>query len=155
MGLKACEKFFNKLKKKSVVDREIGQALETFLRNGIGKARCGKAWTDTWYIPRKYSQMFIKVPQVAYDSSLISEIAVNNIISSLDSSENIQNLNGRYLPDLGITYPYTIDAKNFWANYDLKLTFMHPIKYNTHERNFTLALLRSWVMDYKNSIVQC
>lgn len=152
VGLKACQRYYHELKKKSKNNTELQNAFKTYLQNGNGSARCGKAWTDTWYIPELYSKAFIKLSKIAYKSKLISEIAVNNIISGLDSIENFENLNGRYLPDLGI---WGTEAKSFWKNYDLNITFIHPVKYHTEERQFTLTLIRNWVVQHKNVVIRC
>ena len=155
MGFKACERFFHKFKNISVLDPELQKAFKTFLQNGNGSARCGHSWADTWYIPQRCSQSFIKLAQVAHDSRLLSEIAVNNIISSLDYKENIENLNGQYLRDLGVKQRDSIEPRNFWIHYNFNVTFMHAIKYNTPYKRFNIALIKNWIIPYKNGILQC
>ena len=152
MGLKACQRYYDELKAKSKNNTELQNAFKTYLQNGNGSARCGRAWADTSYIPRLYFRAFIELSKITYKSKLISEIAVNDIISGLDSTENFENLNGRYLSDLGIL---GTEAKSFWKNYDLNITFIHPVKYHTEERQFTLTLIRNWIVQHKNVVIRC
>lgn len=151
-GIDACRKYYLTLVNNYKNDTDIKQALLNYLKNGNNTARCAKGWADTWYVPARYSQMYIKLSAIAHQHQLLLEIASHNILRSLDLEANFEYLNGTYLPDLGV---FGISAKAFWMNYNMNLTFIHPIKYHTADREFTMRLLRNWVIGYKRKLLIC
>ena len=155
MGLKACQNYYVELKRlatSNTSDFDLNAALQLYIRNGDGNPRCEKGWADMFYVPAKYAQGYVKLSDIAYENKLILEIAANNIIRSLDKIENFEFIEGTYLPDLGIQ---SNSAFDFWKTYNLDMTFIHPIKFNTKEKVFTRSLYRKWIVHYKNMLVSC
>ena len=155
MGLKACQKYYvelTRLARNDTTDFNANKVLQIYLENSKGKAICGKGWTDMFYIPGKFAKNYVKLSDIAYKSKLLSEIAVHNIMGTLDKIENIELLNGTYLPSIGI---FDLSARSFWKTYELNMTVIHPVKFNTHERELTISIFRKWLINYKYTLTNC
>ena len=122
--------------------------------NGNGTAHCSKGWSDMFYVPSRLRNEYIKLSKIASKNKLILEIAVGNILRSMDAESDMENLYGLYLPDLELNVNFH-KAEVFWKIYNLNLTFIHPVKFNNKDSQLTLSLFKSFVLSYKNSLIRC
>ena len=155
MGQKACQKYFTELIRLAYNDTtsfNAKQALHIYLKNSKGNPRCAKGWADMFYIPGKFASDYVKLSDIAYKNQLFLEIAANNIIRTLDIIENLELLNGTYLPSIGI---HDRSARSFWKTYEMNMTFIHPVKFNTNERELTVSVFRKWLINHKNTLTKC
>lgn len=126
LGLPACKNFYKDLKYKGKYSKHSRTAYQIALFNGGGLERCGKGWSDYFYIPGRLVNTFREVSGIAYNNRLFLEIAVPTILRCLDHSSDFEKLDGAYLPSLGVwkTLPDV-----FWKYYNHTLTFIHPFKF--------------------------
>ena len=94
------------------------------MQNGKGKARCGKGWSDFFYIPARFSSQYRALDAIAYRNSLFLEISVTTILRCLDIEENFEKTGGVYLPDLNAG----TDSVTFWSIYNRFIIHIHPFK---------------------------
>lgn len=142
-GLSACQQFYADLQKLAKTSTEDEISYRTALYNGKGILRCGKGWSDFFYIPSRFSTRFVTLSKLAFRRHLFLEIAVNNILRSLDDAKNFEILKGKYLPDVGITKNH---PKIFWRHYDLNQTFIHPFKMNDQQSKYNMDMLNTNVI---------
>ena len=146
MGLTACRKFYREIIEKSETSPYFDSMYQVALRNGNGHPRCGKGWSDFFYIPGRFATAFVELSDIAYKHKTFLEIAVNNILRSLDLTENFEQINGVYLPDLGVE---NNNPLLFWEKYYThQLTFIHPFKFKVKEEKFNIGKLGKEVIQY-------
>lgn len=153
VGLTACQRYFKKLKALASTGSVAATiAVKTYLKNGNGSPRCGKGWSDFFYIPGKLSSQYITLSHIAYQCNLFLEIAVHNILRSLDLKENFYILNGMYLPDIG---KQDFTTEGFWSTYTHQVAFIHPYKFHARNQYFSTSLLKSKVIRFKQMLTNC
>ena len=139
IGIPACQEYHQELVRlahlqatglSQIIDANF--ALQTYIQNGNGKARCGKGWSDFFYIPHRISRQYRVLDNIAYERRLFLEMAVTNILRSLDLAENVVNINGVYLPELGLA-PTSDSA---WRTYNRNISFIHPFKFGRADFDF-------------------
>ena len=100
--IEACQKYYQALKrfaKTNTKEFDGSKALETYLKNGNGKALCGHGWTGFFYMPKKFSEMFSVLSRIAYLNKLGSDVAVPNIFRTLDEERNLHTIDNIALED--------------------------------------------------------
>ena len=154
MGISACQAYHKELARISVqqlsseseVKFDANIALETYMKNGKGKARCGKGWSDFFYIPGRLVHQYQGVDSIAFHQKLFLEIAVTNILRSLDLETNFENIKGVFLPDIGVG----TSSRAFWKTYNRRMTFIHPFKMGMHD--FNEVLFQKRVIKFKKKL---
>lgn len=156
LGIEACQKYYESLKS---IAQSGGDAVVTsknilgiYLKNGYGRPHCGKGWSDFFYIPGRFAESFIFLSTMAYENKLYLEIAVHNILRSLDMTENILVLDGIYLPDKGV---FDYNSKAFWDTYNHQIAFIHPYKFHADQHQHSISLLKSKVILFKQQLTKC
>ncbi|XP_066922525.1 uncharacterized protein [Clytia hemisphaerica] len=146
MGLTACRKFYQEIIELSKTSLSFDSMYHVALHNGNGHPRCGKGWSDFFYIPGRFTTAFVQLSEIAYKHKTFLEIAVNNILRSLDYTQNFEQINGVYLPDLGVEKN---DPMLFWRKYYThQLTFIHPFKFKVKDTIFNMERLDEKVITY-------
>jgi len=156
IGLPACQKSYEILKglAKETNDFNAETALKIYLKNGEGRPRCGKGWSDFFYVPKHLAKTAQKLLEIYEKNKLFLEMAVMNLLHSLDYKENLEIVNGVFLPDLGLINP--ADGKEFWGTYDTTVTFYHPFKFGYKDfAAMNLALVKNWILDITRSLTEC
>lgn len=154
MGLKACQKYYEELKRLAESKpREYKKYLDNYLANSKGEPRCAKGWSDMFYVPGRFAQGYAKLSDIAYKNKLFLEIAGNNLIRTLDKLENFEYLNGTYLPDLFVG---DHSADGFKKVYNKKMTFLHPVKLNSKtDKDQIQTIIRNEIVSYKKLLTEC
>ncbi len=157
MGISACQKSHKDLMamaKSADPSFDAKSALEIYLKNGNGKARCGKGWSDFFYVPGHLARTCQELLEINYKNHLFLEMSVMNLIHSLDYSENFEEIKGIFLPDLWLTN--SKDSREFWGVYNTKLTFIHPFKLGFKEyKEMNTALVKNWILDITKQLTNC
>ena len=159
MGIKACQEAYKELTalaKTKNVQFDAKKALDTYLRNGDGKPRCGKGWSDLFYVPVSVSRTCRHLLELNYKHKVFLEIAVNNVLRSLDDAKNFENLKGMYLPDADLRAWDSNEGRPVWEQYNTKLTFLHPIKMGSGPyAKMNQAIVTHWILDITKSLTKC
>eukprot|EP00794_Sanderia_malayensis_P014052 gene14052-15513_t len=157
MGIAACQKSYKDfliLAKKGSKTIGAERSLKIYLKNGNGKPRCGKGWSDFFYVPGNLANIAQKLLEIYYENKLFLEMSVMNLLHSLDESKNFEVIKGVFLPDLWITN--SKDSRQFWKIYSTKLTFIHPFKLGFEEyKEMNIAILKNWVGEITNELTSC
>lgn len=149
-GLPACRRFYKELENLSRQPTNSNNSYQVALSNGNGFLRCGKGWSDFFYIPDRLSSNFITLSTVAFNEKLYLEIAVNIILRSLDHVTNFEITNGVFLPDIGVRVN---TPKLFWAHYDLNMSLIHPFKINRGKSEYNTYMLKKIVICYSQTLL--
>ena len=146
MGLSACQNFYTDLLR-------LGNAslIDHYTRNGKGRPRCGKGWTDFFYVPAALAPQFRQLSTIAYKNKLYLEIAVHNILRCLDLESNFIVLDGVYLPDIGIK---ECDEVTFWKFYNSRHAFIHPFKLNLHLK-YQRKEFKTRILSLRDRLLAC
>jgi len=156
MGITACRKYYNTLK--NLADNngmkgfDAAAALKTYMRNGSGRPRCAKGWSDFFHIPGNLSQLYRNLSHIAYSNNLYLEISVHNILRSMVDMDQIILLNGIYMPDEGYK-GYT--TKAFWKLYNHQIAFIHPYKFYADESHYSGVELKQNVIRFTQELTGC
>ena len=156
IGLSACQKSYETLKglAKNGSNFNAKGALKVYLKNGKGHPRCGKGWSDFFYVPKHLAKTAQRLIEIYEEHKLFLEMAVMNLLHSLDYKENIEVVKGIFLPDLSLNNP--ADGKEFWGVYSTKVAFFHPFKYGYKEFSaMNKALVENWILDITRSLTKC
>ena len=154
MGIVACQNYYKKLKSFALsgVSSFHASAFKFYMSNGGGKPRCAKGWSDFFYIPGHISQNYKNLSYLAYNNKLYLEIAVHNILRSMDDMNNFVLVDGLYMPDKGFS---DYSTKAFWKLYNHQIAFIHPYKFNTDQRYFSGSELKHHVIRFKQKLTDC
>lgn len=156
IGLAACGKAYEQMKElaEKGTDFDVKTALKIYLDNGEGRPRCGKGWSDFLYVPGHLAKTAQRIFEIQYEQQLFLEMAVMNVLHSLDYKRNFEILKGVYLPDLWLNNP--ADGREFWSVYNSTITFIHPFKYGFKEyAAMNKALVEHWILDITKSLTRC
>ena len=158
VGLSACKAAFEDINaishKHGLPAREwnVTGALEILLKNGNGTFRCGKGWSDIFYVPSRYAAAYSDLSAIFYKRRVFLEIAATTILSMLDLRSNNIKLNGIYLPDIGIMNGGLPAVVHFRPN----ATFIHPYKLNKKGKvNVNKAVLRNFMIPFSKELTSC
>ena len=132
--------------KKHSPDFDAVQSLNIYIQNGKGKARCGKGWSDFFYIPSRLASQYRALDAMAYRNSLYLEISVTTILRCLDIEENFEKTGGVYLPDLNVG----TDSKTFWNTYNRFIIHIHPFKMRADD--FDELKFNQTVLEFKKDL---
>lgn len=156
VGLPACKRSYEELKTiaEEENDFEAKKALEIYLKNGEGKPRCGKGWSDFFYVPGRVAKTCQRILDIHYKHEFFLEMAIMNVLHSLDYKENFEVVKGIFLPDLWLTN--SKDSREFWGVYNTTITFIHPFKYGFEQyAAMNKALVKNWILHITNSLTSC
>ena len=134
---------------------DIKKSIETLKHNGNGTFYCHRGRSDVFYIPGKFEDAFKTLSYIFYKHRTFLEIAIPTMCRMLDKEDNFEHIPGIYLPGKAGEPPVR-KAEHFWKVYDKTLAFIHPFKLNyEHDGTLNKALLRSWIMEYSDSLSKC
>lgn len=151
LGIRACQNYYEDLKSLTQSTQKKS-ALEIFLANGNGQPRCGKGWADFFYIPHKFSARYKILSHIAYKNRMFLEIAVHNILRSLDLKDNFIVLNGVYLPDHGLA---DYKTNGFWDIYNHQIAFIHPYKFHADNYHLSKKLFKEKIVKFVQNLMKC
>ena len=109
---------------------------------------------DVFYIPEKFADAFKTLSAVFYKHRSFEEIAIPTMCAMLDVQENFEYIPGVYLPGLEGRKELS-KAVRFWNVYNKTLTFVHPFKLHYKDEGLNAILLRSWIIEYSDSLSKC
>lgn len=156
IGLPACRKSYEQLQEMAKEERDFDAktALDIYLENGKGHPRCGKGWSDFFYVPKHLAKTAQRLLEIYEQNKLFLEMAVMNLLHSLDYKKNFEIVNGVFLPDLWLNNP--ADGKEFWGVYNTAATFFHPFKYEYEDfAAMNKALIKHWILGITRSLTDC
>ena len=154
VGLPACQKSYQDLSVAAKEDESLNRALDIYIKNGKGKPRCGKGWSDFFYVPGHLAVTCRKLFDTYENHKLFLEIAVINVLHSLDFAENFEVVKGIFLPDLWLVDP--ANGREFWGVYNTSIPFIHPFKYGFQDfADMNKALVKNWILEITNSLTSC
>lgn len=134
---------------------DVKESIENLKQNGNGKFYCFRGRSDVFYIPGKFSEAFKTLSYIFYKHGSFLEIALPTICRMLDREENFEHIPGVYLPGRAGEPPVR-KAEHFWKVYNKTIAFIHPFKLNyKHDGTLNLALLRSWIIEYSDTLSKC
>lgn len=130
----------------------ITHALNTLRQNGNGQLFCCKGWSDIFYIPSQYASAYSDLSAIFYKRRVFLEIAATTIISMLDLRSNNINLDGIYLPKLGIMDGGIPAVVNFKPN----APFIHPFKLHKKAKpNVNRAVVENFITPFSKKLTSC
>ena len=156
IGLPACRKSYERLQHIAEEENDFNAktALEIYLKNGNGQPRCGKGWSDFFYVPKRVAKTAQRLLEIYDENKLFLEMAVMNVLHALDEKKNFEIVKGIFLPDLWLNNP--ADGKEFWGVYNATITFVHPFKYGFKDfAAMNKALVKHWILDINKSLTSC
>lgn len=113
---KRCNSSFSEVLKISKTERGKHLGLPMYINryhaNTNNTLVCNHCWSDFFYIPREYAEIYENLSRIQSRHSVFLEVAVSNIFLFLVNSTNNECLNGRY--------------KN--NDLSLNVAFYHPFK---------------------------
>ena len=114
--------------------------------NGNGRPRCGKGWSDFFYVPGRLATQYQALDEIAYSNKMYLEISGTTILRSLDLETNFEKLGGVYLPDLHLRP----SSDSFWKTYNRILPHIHPFKMMSED--FDEARFNRTIVQFKNRL---
>ena len=154
-NLEHCHNAYMEMANKGRIDPKMKQFVETHRHNGNYEKFCYQAWSDIFYIPRKFRESFIQLSTIYYKFKVNLEIAVPMIVISLDLRQNIETLDGLYMPDkYGI--PDFSNGVLFWREYNFHITFLGPFRrHNLHRETVFLTkdIFKKFIMAYVKLLI--
>lgn len=141
-GIIGCRLVYDTLKSLSNHSKQFRRLYNNALMNsGDGTERCAKSWSDFFYIPSRFVDDFIVLSKLSFTHQLFLEIAVPTIQHFLDDINNIEMINGRYIPML------TDHPLNFWAQYKQNETFYHPFKWHLGQSKYNVYMVEKKIIN--------
>ncbi|XP_022794903.1 probable glycosyltransferase STELLO1 [Stylophora pistillata] len=112
---------------------------------------CPRGRSDIFYLPRKFADEFKTLSDIFYKYRTFLEIAVPTMCRIIDKEDNFEYIPGIYMPGVGDK-----QSDFLWKTYNTTLAFIHPFKLRyEHDGAMNKALLKSWIMEYSNSLSIC
>ncbi|XP_022794880.1 probable glycosyltransferase STELLO1 [Stylophora pistillata] len=133
--------------------RGINGSVDLFKRSENWALLCDRRRSDIFYIPGKFAAAYKKLSHIFHKHRTFLEIAIPTMCQILDKAENFEYIPGVYLPG----YSRDRESLNFWKTYDkTRLVFIHPFKLSyRHDGALNKEILRSWILDYSDSLSKC
>ena len=149
-GKTNCQKAFNEV---SSIKRDSHEAailisglLDNLKFNSNGKYKCHRGRSDIFYVPARLTLVFEILTSIFRKHDVFLEIAVPTIFRLLERVENIERLQGIYLPGRVGDKPVK-DSRYFWSIYDESLHFVHPLKLHyAQDSTMNYAVLKHWII---------
>ena len=103
----------------------IKRHIEHYMKNTNNTKMCFNGFSDIFYVPTQYKDVFIQLSDIFVNQKVYLEVAVPMIFGFLDEFSNISPLQKTVV--WGNTYDRT---KAFYDEYSYGLDYIHPLKLN-------------------------
>ena len=152
----ACEDSYLEIthKYRSSEYLNITKLVKRHVVNCEGEKCCFRAWSDLFYIPKKFSDQFQRLSFVFHKNRVFLEVAVPTIMSFLDLRDSWEKHYGIYLPDKYGSIDFA-DGKLVWKNYNYDISFIHPVKFHGNVAKNNREKLKNDIIPYSKRFTNC
>lgn len=125
-----------------------------YYKNMKNIPRCINGWSDFFYIPKHFAEMYAHLAELFGKKNIFLEVAVPTMLSFFLNETNFLNLEGMYLNGLyGYSKTY-LSGKAFYERYTVDLFILHPFKLDGAMKKANINIFKNVIMSYGENIVK-